>query len=115
MPLFDDGASLAIGKALDSVALRERVHANNIANVMTPGFRASRVDFEDSLAAAVAEGDPTRASASLRATGGSVREDGNDVEIEAETGGLMKAGLQYQALTQAMSFKFALLTTAVKG
>ncbi len=61
MGLFDDGASLALGSALDSVSHRQRMTAQNIANVMTPGYRAQRVHFEDSLASAVQSGDPTSA------------------------------------------------------
>lgn len=115
MSMFDDGATLALGRALDGVALRQRVTANNIANVMTPGFRASKVAFEQSLAGAVAAGDPLAASATVEATGGTPREDGNDVEIEDETTTLMKSGLQFQAAAQALTFKFAVLHTAIKG
>lgn len=115
MPLFDDGATLALGRALDGVSLRERVIANNMANVMTPGFRAQRVDFEASLAGAVAAGDPRSARADVVATGGAAREDGNNVDAEGEMSSLMRAGLQFQAAAQAMTFKYAVLRTAIKG
>ena len=115
MGLFDDGASLAIGSALDSVALRQRVSADNIANAMTPGYRAQKVDFESALQSAVASGDPGAATASVSDTDAAAREDGNNVEIDAETMTLSKADLQYQALTQAMNFKLSVLSTALKG
>ncbi len=67
--MFDDGVTLALGRALDGVALRQRVSADNVANVMTPGFRAQKVEFENALAAAVATGDPTAASPSVSGTG----------------------------------------------
>ena len=35
--------------ALDALSLRQRVIADNIANVNTPGFLAGRVQFEDAL------------------------------------------------------------------
>lgn len=113
--MFDDGVTLALGRSLDAVALRQRVSANNIANVMTPGFRASKVEFEQALAGAVAEGDPSAASPTVLSTGASAREDGNNVELEVEQGSLMRSGLQYQAVAQAVSFKDALLRTAIKG
>ena len=47
--------------ALDGIALRQRVIADNIANVDTPGYRATSVDFETSLRAAIASGDPSAA------------------------------------------------------
>jgi flagellar basal-body rod protein FlgB len=115
MSMFDDGASLAIGRALDGVSLRQRVTADNIANVMTPGFQAQRVDFENSLASAISAGDPTAAQASVSETADASREDGNNVDIESETSSLMRSGVQYQALAQAMSFKFSVLHTAIKG
>ena len=113
--MFDDGVTLALGRALDAVALRQRVNANNIANVMTPGFRAQKVEFERALAGAVASGDPSAASATVLETGASPREDGNNVELEVEQGSLLRSGLQYQAVAQAVSFKDALLRTAIKG
>lgn len=113
--MFDDGASLALGRALDGVAMRQRVTADNIANVMTPGFHAQRVDFEDSLASAIADGDPASAQSNVTETGTAAREDGNNVEIESETTSLMRSGLQFQAVAQAVSFKYAVLHTAIKG
>ena len=113
--MFDDGVTLALGRALDAVAMRQRVNANNIANVMTPGFRAQKVEFERTLAGAVASGDPSQAQATVLETGADAREDGNNVELEVEQGSLMRSGLQYQAVAQAVSFKDALLRTAIKG
>jgi flagellar basal-body rod protein FlgB len=50
-----DPATRALTTALDGYARREQAIASNIANIDTPGFRPSRVDFEAELAAAVAE------------------------------------------------------------
>ncbi len=113
--LFDDGVSLALHRALDGVALRQRVSADNVANVMTPGFTARKVAFEDALAGAVAAGDPELAEPTVTTTGAQAREDGNNVELEVETASLMRSGLQFQALAQAVSFKHSLLRTAIKG
>ena len=115
MPLFDDGATLALGRALDGVSLRQRVTANNMANVMTPGFKASRVEFEQSLASAVASGDPSSARSEVLPTGAAAREDGNNVDVESESTSLMQSGLQFQAAAQALSFKYSVLRTAIKG
>ena len=54
MTLFTDRVTAGIESALDSVSLRQRVTADNIANMNTPGFKASRVEFENSLASAMA-------------------------------------------------------------
>ena len=115
MALFDDAVTTAVGRALDSVALRQRVTADNIANVMTPGFKAKRVQFEQALASAARAGRPDLAQASVEVTGGPARADGNDVQLEVENTTLMTAGLQYQALAQAAAFKHNLLRTALRG
>ena len=37
-------------KMLDVAALRHEVHAANVANLNTPGYRAKEVEFEDAFA-----------------------------------------------------------------
>ena len=38
------------------LAMRQRVTANNIANIQTPGFHAGKVKFEGALQSALANG-----------------------------------------------------------
>lgn len=113
--LFDDTVSSALNRALDGTAVRQRTTAENIANVMTPGYQAKRVQFESALAAAVQSGDPSSVQATTTTSGAPAREDGNNVVLEDETSTLLKSGLQYQALAQAVSFKHSVLRAAVKG
>ena len=49
--LFIQTGYLAAKKTLDAVALRQEAIANNIANINTPGFKRSDVDFKEALAA----------------------------------------------------------------
>jgi len=51
----DDLTLLLLEKTLDVCVLRHKVIANNIANVDTPGFKASRVIFEEKLKRALKE------------------------------------------------------------
>ncbi len=55
-PFASDPVVAVLSTALDGVAFRQSVIANNIANVDTPGFRAGSVDFETSLKAAISDG-----------------------------------------------------------
>ena len=48
--IFTDTTTAAVEWALSAETARQRVTANNIANVNTPGFKSSRLDFENSLA-----------------------------------------------------------------
>ena len=116
MTLFTDGVQRALERAMDGVALRQRVMSQNVANAMTPGYQAQKVEFEGALSDAVRSGSGIGSvSPTVTGTGAAAREDGNNVEIESETSSLMRSGVQYQALAQAMSFKFSVLHTAIKG
>ena len=64
-----DSTGSALYAALNGLAARQRVIANNVANVETPGFIAGRVPFEDSLRAAIEGGDAGATSVSTRQLG----------------------------------------------
>ena len=113
MELFNDAVTSAVERALDGVSQRQKVTANNIANVATPGFKASRVTFEESLASAIQGGDPNRARADVNEADTAARADGNNVLLEEETQILIKSGLQYEALVQALNYKFNALRSAM--
>ena len=115
MELFTDTVTSAVERALDGVARRQRVTANNIANVATPGFRASRVAFEEDLADAVRRGAPNSVEASVIDAGSPARIDGNNVVLEDETQIMVTSGLQYEALVQALNYKLSVLRAAVGG
>ena len=114
MELFTDAVTTAVERALGGVAERQRVTANNIANISTPNFRASRVQFEDSLAAAIERGEPGDAGPTITPANTSVDTNGNDVQLEEETTILVKSGLQYEALVNALNYKLGLIRTAVE-
>lgn len=113
MTLFTDGVTSAVETALSGVARRQRVTADNIANVNTPGFRAAQVDFEGELARAVADGRPEGAEVTVSPTGAPGDVNGNNVSLDRETATLVKSGLQYDALVAALNYKFNVLRTAI--
>jgi len=51
-----DAVSQVLQTALDGLSQRQDVISNDIANVDTPNYRSSSVDFEDSLKAAISSG-----------------------------------------------------------
>jgi flagellar basal-body rod protein FlgB len=112
-----DPVGTALHSALDGLSYRQRVAADNIANVDTPGFSATRVDFEDSLRNALEDGvvDPgevTTSSARSTAVAGA---DGNNVDLASETMLQMQATFSYQLLSRAVGDRFGLVTTAIGG
>ena len=115
MELFNDRVQSALERAMDGVALRQRVTSQNIANAMTPGYRAQRVDFESALSAALSgDGDVRSAALSVTDAGGQAREDGNSVELETEATSLMRSGLQYEALVAAANYRHGVLRAALR-
>ena len=103
--------------ALDGVALRQKVIADNIANVDTPNFRATSVDFESSLRAALDDGqfDPSELTVSSAATNTPVGANGNNVDLRKETLAAVQSQYTYQALTRAIGDRFNLVKFAVGG
>ena len=110
-----DGIDAALHAALDGIAMRQRVIADNIANVDTPGFRATSVDFESSLRAAIASGDPSAIDIETLPTGTPVGANDNNVDLRKETLAAVQSQFQYQMISRAASDRFGLLRTVAGG
>jgi flagellar basal-body rod protein FlgB len=107
-----DPVFAVLNSALDGLSLRQRVIADNIANVDTPGFRATSVDFETSLRSAIESGGRDEVSAQLLATDTPVGANGNNVDLRKETLAATQTQFQYQLMTRAVSDRFSLIKTA---
>ena len=110
-----DALTSVIGSALDGLAARQNVIADNIANVDTPGFRARAVDFESSLSAALQSGEMPAGGVTPTSTptNAPVGLDGNNVDLRQESLSAMQTQFQYQMMSRAASNHFSLITTAV--
>ncbi|WP_090031267.1 flagellar basal body rod protein FlgB [Cellulomonas marina] len=111
--MFDSVSSVALDSALDGLALRQRVIADNIANVQTPGYHARRVAFEASLRTAVAHGSGA-VTASVARSLEPTREDGNNVNLDTETVSNIDTQLRYQLATQAAGGQFTAIRAAMR-
>lgn len=131
MAIFDRGIMLLLSKELDATALRQRVIANNIANLNTPGFKKSVVRFEDLLSEKIRNdlplqsisrqyGDKATEIAEMepevvqdkRTT---MRSDGNNVDLESEMVNLAVNTITYQTVAQQVSARLALLSYVITG
>jgi flagellar basal-body rod protein FlgB len=113
--MLTDSTQIAVERALSGVAERQRVSAHNLANAVTPGFRSQRVTFEEQLGQALRAGRPDQAGISTVAANTPVDINGNDVLVEEETTILLESGVRYEALAEALNYKFGLLRTAIGG
>ncbi|MGY2127641.1 flagellar basal body rod protein FlgB [Blastococcus sp. SYSU DS0617] len=105
----------ALHASLSGLAQRQRVTADNVANINTPGFLAGRVDFEGSLRGALRNGETPRidggtVSRSLEPT----NTNGNNVNLDAETLIATETGLRYQLALNALDGKYNSIRTALR-
>ncbi|MBM4055528.1 MAG: flagellar basal body rod protein FlgB [Planctomycetes bacterium] len=107
---------------LDVSSLRHKVVANNIANVNTPGYKKMVVNFEEELEKAIENSSQTNFSKfqpkviiSEDVTDGTMRNDGNTVDMEKEVATLLKNTSSYKTYSQLLAKKFDLVKAAIDG
>lgn len=121
--LFNTKTLAVLTKVLDGTAARQRVLADNIANVETPGYQRKDIAFEDQLRETMSQ-STFDSDANLNAieqvairqlddTQSPRRADGNNVNIESEMVNVAKNSLQYEATVQMLSKKFSGLHKAI--
>jgi flagellar basal-body rod protein FlgB len=113
--VLDDIASVTLSTALSALSQQQRVTTNNIANLETPGFQASRVSFEDSLSNAVADGDPASTQITTSPSGDPSGVNGNNVSLNEEITIEAKTNMQYQLMTTAVTAKYDLISASIGG
>lgn len=115
-PLFNDTTMKAVQFALSGINQRQQATAHNIANVNTPGFRSSRVTFEDQLADALRTGRSVDSlSFGTERANTPVNARGNDVALEQESQILIETGIHYEALVAGLNHKLGVVRTAIGG
>ncbi|QDB78163.1 flagellar biosynthesis protein FlgB [Georgenia sp. 311] len=113
--MLDSVTSVAMKSALDALSLRQRVIADNIANVNTPGFLAGRVQFEDALAKAVRTGGDASIAPQVQRSLEPTRENGNNVNLDTETLANIDANLRYQVAVRSVDGGFSAVRTAIRS
>jgi flagellar basal-body rod protein FlgB len=132
----NDLTARILEKSLDGLSLRAQTITNNVANVDTPNYKAGDVNFEQQLTAALnnqPQGDELPlmlthgahiapngrpglddlAPATVRTTSTTMRNDGNNVDVEREMARLAETQLSYQASTQVLNEKLRLFREAI--
>ncbi len=132
MNFFDSPVIIALAKQLDSAALAQRVIANNVANVNTPGFKKSHVSFTEELKRALDERAPALVTSHPRHFGGVqdirqvsprvvqerdtiMRYGRNNVDIDQEMVNLAANTILYDFSVNALSARMGLLGYVIRG
>ncbi|MCH5184810.1 MAG: flagellar basal body rod protein FlgB [Oscillospiraceae bacterium] len=120
-----------LNKALDAAWTRNSVIVNNISNIDTPNFKASKVEFESLLSAAInGDGLAMKRTDPRHMKGAGVDEivpviskdvetdirmDGNNVDMNTEQAELAKNTLKYYTLIQKINHGFSDLRTVIES
>ena len=122
----------ALSQALDLGSMRLQAISNNLSNINTPGFKRQDATFAALLQSAEGGDDlPMAATDSRHMTlgegggagsptlvtqgSGSMRPDGNNVDIDAETSRMAATEIYYQGASQLLSGQFASMKYAISG
>jgi len=108
-----------IEAGLRAEGLRQRAIANNVANLQTPGYRRLDIKFEQLLAKAIESGgefdleelEPEVYQPKTTA----IKPNGNDVNLEAEVGDMVKNNLRQKALIRVLNKKYSQIDQAVNN
>ena len=129
MEIASSSSDRLIQVALRGLSTRQRVIADNVANVDTPGFKASHVEFEAALKRAQGGAAPMRLlgyrgdgqgpadAGSLEPTVttdlSACREDGNNVDVDQQMLELADTNITYNALANLTTARFGILRTVI--
>ncbi|PLV60016.1 flagellar basal body rod protein FlgB [Thermotoga sp. KOL6] len=115
-------------QAMDVSLLRQKVYSLNIANVSTPGYKRKYVAFEEYLKESemklrLSTTNEKHIDSSKRditpriltQNNTTMRNDGNNVDIDYEIVQLVKNGLRYQVLTRLMSLNIDRYNAVLRG
>ena len=141
--LTDPAQRLLIG-ALDGLSRRQELISANLANVDTPGYQPTSIDFESVLQGQIRDhvsGSPGSVAGAAGAPGagrlattdprhlqgggaaglaagtrefqGTVRNDGNAVDLESEMTALADTQIRYSAVSRLINGKYQMLNDAI--
>lgn len=125
-PIFN-----VLERSLDASSQRQKVLVNNVANVDTPNFKRSDVDFQQVLEEAIGVDknkrlslkvtsfkhlqsvDATDKSAVVTDGSSTFRNDGNNVDVEREMANIAENNIYYNAMTKSISTQLENLRTVI--
>ncbi|MGR3317810.1 MAG: flagellar basal body rod protein FlgB [Candidatus Anammoxibacter sp.] len=122
--MFDISAGKStelLSKMVDFTALKQKVIANNIANVNTPGYKRMDVSFNQDLKDAIKTQGAVNEmwlKVEVDKSGGievGARNDGNTVDMDREVSQLMQNALSYNVYLELMALKFRMVTRAMRS
>lgn len=114
--------------ALDASSMRQETISSNISNVNTAGYKAKRVDFEETLKQAlsgtglqarhqnhfgVSDLNTVRPQ-TVEQTGNRVDENGNNVAIDTEMAELSANAIYFQAVSTQLTNQYGMIRSVLR-
>ncbi|WP_423189139.1 flagellar basal body rod protein FlgB [Alkalibacterium sp. f15] len=114
--------------ALDASSMRQETISSNISNVNTTGYKAKRVDFEETLKKAIdgtglQANHPNHFGASslngvtpqtIEQKGNRINENGNNVAIDTEMAELSANAIYFQAVSAQLSNQYGMIRSVLR-
>lgn len=101
--------------AVDGLTQQQQAIANNLANSETPGFTATDVNFQSSLAQALTSPNGGPASITAASDPAAPATNGNNVDTGHQMVAAEQNTLQYQATVELLNAQFRLVQGATGG
>ncbi len=131
--LFNKTVVPTVEQSMNTYSLRQKTLANNVANAMTPGYKAQKVDFEEELRKSLSsnhiKGNLTdknhipvgSTSPSIISPKVSLKEDPlndtgvNNVDIDREMAEMAENSLRYEMSSKLITRRFSVIKSAIRG
>jgi flagellar basal-body rod protein FlgB len=113
--MLGDSHTDILARLMDVSSLRAKVHAANLANQNTPGYKAQRVEFDAAFQAALdAGGDLDAVQPEVVTAGGGMEQaDGNNVSVDREVLDQAQNAALYNSYATLAQGRKKLLTIAI--
>ncbi len=95
--------------------MRQTLLTNNIANADTPGYKREDVNFQTTLRGAMEGGESALEQVHFQpeVQPGAAGPEGNGVDVDEESAQIAENGLDYEAMTQVLGARDAILRAAM--
>ncbi|GAA0121406.1 MULTISPECIES: flagellar basal body rod protein FlgB [Clostridium] len=126
MSNIDNMSYNLIKKGMDVTIVSNRVIANNISNFNTKDYKRHYIDFDEALNNKISQDLMKKTNdkhLSIKGeelevktdTSSSMREDGNNVDVESEMASEAANNLMYEALVKQANTRFNMRSIVIKG
>jgi flagellar basal-body rod protein FlgB len=106
-----DSLSHALERYMDTLDVRQKLVASNIANADTPGYKTQDIDFQSAFQSAL---DGNSQPQTVPVSGLATKNDGNNVDLDRESRLLAENSMRFSIASTIMKSQFTQIKEAIK-